>query len=218
MMKREKWVWLFCGILLLSAGCSTAEFHAIPSHDDIRITSDGKMATISKENIAISVRRVQTPNRMGNRITTFRVALINQSDKHQEFVPKEFLLLDQHGRQFYALPKEALGRGAYIMGGRETFVSAGYGYGHYSFHNPWWFHGHTHYVGPTFTGMVSNALPTGPIRIFPRAIVEGNLYFNVSYRELESIRVQITRLKHIPKDRSDRPKEYEYVFPFRVLK
>ncbi len=208
---------LFVPLLLLQFGCATASFKAMPAQG-ITVSPDGEMASQSKGGIAISVRKSHITNRLSSKLTALKVTLINQTDHPIEFIPKEFLLFDQNERQFFALPKEAISEAAHT-GYSRTFISHGFGY-HPYYHHWGWHWGGPYYLieRPYYRGIMADALPTGPIKIFPHAIVEGNLYFGVSSKWLDSFRFRITRYERFPKDKEDAPKEYTYEFPFAVIK
>jgi len=201
-------------LLLIVAGCASPSFKAMPA-PGVDLTPNGDMATQRQGDIAISVRQASLPNRLYGQLTAFTVVLSNLADKETDFIPKEFLLFDGAGRQFFALPKEAIGDISNVEASR-TFISYGFAYSHY--YNPWWISGGPVIIERSYPSLLANALPTGPIRIFPRSIVEGNLYFSAPSTQLDSARIRITRLERFPKDQNDAPPEYAYVFPFAVIK
>ncbi|MEW6234385.1 MAG: hypothetical protein AB1656_03270 [Candidatus Omnitrophota bacterium] len=200
--------------LLIGAGCASPSFKAMPA-PGIDLTPNGDMAIQRQGNISISIRQASLPNRLYGELTAFTVAISNLADKETDFIPKEFLLFEGSGRQFFALPKEAINEVSNVRVSR-TFITYGFAYSHY--YNPWWIGGGPVFVERSYPSLLANALPTGPIRIFPRSIVEGNLYFNAPSTRLDSARIRITRLERFPKDQNDAPPEYTYVFPFAVIK
>ncbi len=215
--------WLIGCFISLFSACATPQFMVQPS-EGVTIMPDGKMATLSHEGLAISVYRIPTPYDLNDKITTFRVSLINQTDNPIEFIPKQYLLFDQNNRQFLALTKSDLTEVAETRGGPHGSMSWGFGFGTfrshsiYSMHyysNPYW--GYDPWVARrSYQGLLAKALPIFPITVFPRAIVEGNLYFAVDPGWLRNVRLQITRLSTRP-DSEQRSIEIPYIIQFTVI-
>lgn len=216
--------WLLAGLSFALMSCASPQFLAEPS-DGVFVAPNRLMASSAKDGIAISAQQIETPYGLYNRITTFHITIINQTDNPIEFIPREYVLFDQLQRQYFALSKldltEAAAAGMYAgrihWGVGYGFHHYHYPYRHYSFYayNPF-FYSYPEPYPVSYRGLISNALPINPFKIFARATYEGNLYFPVPPKSLQQARVRITRLKERPRQ-SEPPVEIPYTFVFSVI-
>lgn len=206
------------------SGCATPQFIA-QSSNGVVVTPDGKMATMSLRGLAVNAVKIDTPYGLSDRIITFRISLINQTDQSIDFIPKQYLLFDQINRQYLALTKPDLTEAAERDGSPHGAMSWGFGMG--TFHSrsmfgmhyysaPFWYDD-PFYPRRSYQGLLAKALPIHPITVFPRAIVDGNVYFAVPPSSVQSARLQITRLSRIPSDNTP-AEEIAYQFEFTVLR
>ncbi|MFB3787586.1 MAG: hypothetical protein ACE15F_14590 [bacterium] len=210
--------WLFFAWLaLLTAACASPRFVAQPS-PGANIVADSTMSSVSQAGLAISVRQDATPIALGNRITTFRITLINQTDQPLEFIPKEWVLLTGEGRQFPALSQQAVAEAAAHGSYRGSSAGWSVGYGSYDSSNANAAFFQSSYPGGgrrASPGVLAQSLPLQPMTILPHATAEGLVYFAVAPRTLQSTRLRITRLSPGPNGTSV---EIPYDFVFAVVK
>ncbi len=208
---------LFAALACLSAACASPRFVAEPS-PGADIVAESTMSSVSKEGLAISVRHAATPIPLGNRVTTFLVSLINQTDRPLEFIPKEFVLLNEEGRPYSAMSQAAVAEAAASGSYRGSSVGWSVGYGSYDSAgaNAAFFQSSYPRGGKRSSpGVLAQSLPLQPATIPPRATVEGQVYFAVAPRTLRSVQMRITRLSPGPAGASA---EIPYDFVFAVLK
>lgn len=210
--------WLAVAVLsLVLTACASPRFVAQPS-PGVDIVAESTMSSISKEGMAISVRHASTPIPLGNKVTTFLVTLINQTDVPLEFVPKDFVLLTEKGRQYFAMSPPAVAEAAAQGTRRAATVGVGYGsYNHSSFNAVYWESSYPSGRGQISSSVLAQSLPIQPLTIQPHSMVEGNVYFAVAPRTLHSVRMRITRLARVP-GAQGASVEIPYEFVFAVLK
>ncbi|MGC9326399.1 MAG: hypothetical protein ACP5I1_02080 [Candidatus Hinthialibacter sp.] len=223
-MKRS-YALIFVGISVLLTSCASPQFMAQPNHG-ATVLPNGKTASLTLEGLAINATQINSPSGLSSKITTFHVALINQTDQPIEFIPHQYLLFDQNNRQYLALTKPDLTEAA-ARASRTPYGAASWGFGMGSFHrrsiyslhyysNPFWVHD-PWFDRRTYQGILAKSLPIHPFIIHPHAIVEGDIYFAVQASSLGKARLQIIRLSHIPQ--KDSPaREIPYLFDFNVVK
>lgn len=207
----------------LLSGCASSQFMAKPGNG-VTIMPDGKMATIGQNGLAISATKINTPYGLSDRIVTFQVTLINQTDQPIEFIPKQYLLFDQNNRQFLALTKPDLSEAAGNSPPRGS-VSWGFGMGTFHSHSMWGMH---YYSSPywfndpwfprqSYQGLLAKALPIQPVTVFPHAMLDGNIYFAVPPSTLTAARLQIVRYSQIP-EKDSATEEIPYCFDYSVVR
>ncbi|MBN2326880.1 MAG: hypothetical protein JXR73_06980 [Candidatus Omnitrophica bacterium] len=223
-MKRSNILILF-GLPLLFTSCASPQFIAQPTQGATVLPS-GKVASLSREGLTINASKTNSPSGLSDKITTFHVALINQTDHPIEFIPHLYLLFDQNNRQHLALTKPDLTEAA-ARASRPPYGAASWGFGVGSFHrssiysfhyysDPFWIHD-PWFDRRTYQGILARSLPIHPFTVYPHAIVEGDVHFVVKASSLVKARLQITRLTRIPEKESP-AREIPYIFDFNVVK
>ncbi len=212
-------------ILPLFASCASIQMAAVPE-PGVTVSPDGSMASASKEGMAISVAKAETPHNLDKRLTTFNVTIINQTDQNYEFIPKEFVLFDQMNRQFLALGPDALVEAAVTGSGTVTHAHWGVGYHYYhpgffyhGYYSPFWYDPWPVYsYSRPYRALLAKALPIRPISVYPHSTVSGYVYFGISAEYLERVTLKITRFAERPTPENPSPREIPNEFRFNVFK
>ncbi len=217
-------IFLLIGVSILFSGCTTIEMTAVPK-PGVSVSPSGEMASVSKEGLAISVSEAETSSKLKRVLTPFNVVLINQTDHEMEFIPKDILLFDQNNRQFFALKKDALIEaavsGSEYIGHMSWGVSYHHyypGYGFYGHYYPWWHDPWPVVYTRPYRAILAQALPIRPITLKPHSTVSGNIYFGVSKKFLQSVRLELTRFAQMPTPSDSNPREIMYTFHFNVIR
>lgn len=213
-----QWILILLSIQILSS-CATTRFAPRPSSE--AALGPAGILTVYKEGMIVNAVATSTPYNLGNRITTFQVTLVNPNEYNIDFYPKEYILWDQHGRQHFALGRDAMSEAAYAGSASSMHFGLGVGYGYYHpFHHPWnyGFYGYDpYYPRRYYQGLIANALPMKPITIYPHSTVTGNVYFAVPPRRLHQVSLVINRFTAPPNDPVILPGVISYMFDFNVF-
>ncbi len=177
------------------------------------------MLSVEKEGLIISVGHRDTSHDMGNRLTTFEVVIVNPNSYEVDFIPRDFILLNEYGRQYFPLSERAMTEASSY---RPYYVPVHFGFG-YGFHHHPWSLGFHHYYDPfpsprVYHSLISKALPLNPITIYPNSTVRGYLYYPVAPSRLRSAELKILRFTRMPANNRDLPPVIEYNFRFHVLR
>ncbi|MDP8243415.1 MAG: hypothetical protein P9L94_04980 [Candidatus Hinthialibacter antarcticus] len=213
---------LFLLTPFLLTGCSTAQLMPI-SGPGVQVDPSGKVATIHGDVLTVRAGQIETPYRLDRKLTTVRMTIINPTDAPIEFMPKEIVLFDQDGTQYFPLTPDALIEAAESGARPRTFVtyglgySRGYPYGHYW--NTHWYYApfSTTTVQPSYQGLIAKALPIRPVTIHPESNITGNVYFPIAAKYMTNARVRLTRFLESPGPDNPNPPQEAYDFEFNVI-
>lgn len=207
---------------LLFSGCSSAQLMAI-SGPGVQVDPSGQVATIHGDVLIVRAGQIETPYRLDRKLTTIRVTVINPSGSPIEFMPKEIVLFDQNGTQYFPLTPDALVEAAEGGARPRTFVTYGFGYsrgypyGHYW--NTHWYYApySTTTVQPSYQGLIARALPIRPVTIHPDSNISGNVYYPIAAKHMTNARLRLARFLEPPTPDSPNPPQEAYDFEFNVV-
>ena len=212
-------------ILLLGSACATPRLLAV-STPGVTTSPGGQFAYMEKEGLAIHVTHADTPYRLNRRITTFHLQLVNTTNYPIDFVPQPFLLFDQADHQYFALGPDALAEAVATGSAYRSSYSFGMGFGswrggsfsqyHFAYGGPFPYYEPPAYGWP-YQSLVGAALPFHPITVYPGATVEGNVYFGIGAKYINTARLRLIRLDHLPTPASGAAREIVYEFSFNVM-
>lgn len=217
-MTRNVGLLLFLSVLLAS-GCATTRFTGVAT-PDVSVDPSGIWVSQIQGTLMLKVRQTNAPRGLSRSITAFELTVINPTDTEVEFIPKEFVLFNEYGNQFFPLNPDALLEAAsattsrssvYLGYGVGSHSSAGYlGY-RYGFGVPYYAHPRR-----TYQGVLAKAFPLHPVVVYPNSNLSGVLYFPVGAREFDEPRLQIVRFIQHPREDMPPPQQALYSFSFRA--
>ncbi|MBZ0258720.1 hypothetical protein K8I31_21825 [bacterium] len=202
------------------AGCSTAQLMPM-SGPGVQVDPSGMVATIHGDVLVVRAGQVDTPYRLDRKLTTVKLTIINPTDAPVEFMPKEIVLFDQDGTQYYPLTPDALMEAVESGASPRTFISYGFGYSH----------GYGHYwdahwvyspftattIKPSYQGLIARAFPIRPVTIHPESNITGNIYYPIAAKYMTHARMNLTRFLEAPAPDNPNPPQEAYEFEFNVV-
>lgn len=171
--------------------------------------------SVSRNGVTMTVRAAETDFFSYNlqmNLAAFTVTIENKTDGEVAFATDSFLLLDDQGRQYYALAPEKVKE----MVAKDSYYLIPYPYvGFYyledyekaSFYNT--FNSDVPYYYQMYPQEIATkALSMGPI--IPGAKVQGYVYFNIEFSGKKEVKLLAYR-KGTPKSATP-----DFTFPFRI--
>lgn len=199
---------------LLLSGCATKIVPDSTVNGTVNVKTGG--VTITKDDVSITAvaSDAAVSSNLERTVSSFNMEIRNQGENEVNFDYDSFILLDQDNRQYYALTPEKVRQ----LISKDTYYLLPYPYvGFYYLED----YEKAAFRNSTITNLpyyydlypqdiTTSALPSGTI--IPKAMITGQIYFNVDLHALQSFRLLVSR-KGKPKST-----EPEFVFPFKVIK
>lgn len=204
------------------AGCSTAQLLPM-SGPGVQVDPSGRVATIHGDVLVVRAGQVETPYRLDRKLTTVKLTIINPTGSPVEFMPREIVLLDQDGTQYFPLTPDALMEAAESGASPRTFVSYGFGYSHgYPYGHYWDAHwGYAPFttttINPSYQGLIARAFPIRPVTIHPESNITGNIYYPIAAKYMTHARLNVTRFLESPVPDNPNPPQEAYEFEFNIV-